>query len=240
MILPLGFAPICYYVTRMKVAVLFDMDGVLIDSLDAHWKSWEISCAERDIPITREKYERLFGSSFKHFVGELAPQMPEEERDGWYADKEKRYRESITHDFPEMPGASALIRRLKDDGFRIGVASSGPRGNVDLLLAKLAAGELVEASCSSSEVTHGKPNPDVFLTCAEMLDTAPHHCIVIEDSLPGLIAAQAAGMASVALVGTRTKQELADASDWVVDHLDDITPDALRQHLHTKQRNGVS
>ncbi len=215
----------------MEIAVLFDMDGVLIDSLDAHWRSWEISCAERQIPLTREKYESLFGSSFKHFVGELAPLMPEDEREIWYADKEKRYRETISADFPEMPGASALIQCLKADGFRIGVASSGPRGNVDLLIEKLAAGDLIEASCSSSEVAHGKPRPDVFLACAQMLGVAPDRCIVIEDSLPGLSAAKSAGMPAIALAGTRTRAELADAAAHVVDHLNEITPALLRQYL---------
>jgi beta-phosphoglucomutase len=215
----------------MQMGVLFDMDGVLIDSLDAHWRSWEISCQERKIPLTRPQYEDLFGSSFGHFVEILSPGMPEEERLRWYNQKEETYRRMISSNFPEMPGASALIQRLKLDGFRIGVASSGPRGNVDLLLENLGAGALVEASCSATEVKRGKPEPDVFLTCAAMLGIHPTLCIVIEDSLPGLQAAKAAGMPAIALVGTRTRQELEPVAACVVDHLDEVIPALLREHV---------
>jgi beta-phosphoglucomutase len=215
----------------MKKAVLFDMDGVLIDSLDAHWHSWNHTCKSRNIPLTRERYEQLFGSSFSHFASFLAPDMPEEERWNWYADKEERYRQVISEDFPEMPGASNLIERLKANGFSIGVASSGPRGNVDLLLKMLRAGSLVEATCSANEVKHGKPEPDVFLTCAQMLGVLPEHCIVVEDSMPGLIAAQAAGMPAIALVGTSTREELAKAAALVVDHLDEIQPEIVEQYI---------
>jgi len=215
----------------MDIAVLFDMDGVLIDSLDAHWRSWEISCQARGIALTRDLYESLFGSSFAHFAEILAPAMPEDERWQWYAQKEETYRQMITADFPEMPGASHLIQRLHHTGIRIGVASSGPRGNVDLLLQKLDAGSLVAASCSASEVKRGKPDPDVFLTCAALLGTPPAQCIVIEDSLPGLLAAKAAGMAAIALVGTRTREELMPRATLVVDHLDDIQPQQLPAFL---------
>ena len=209
------------------------MDGVLLDSLDAHWQSWEISCKARGIALTRETYEQLFGSSFKHFANFLAPGMSPDEQTQWYDQKEILYRQIITEHFPEMPGASGLIERLAKEGFRIGVASSGPRENVDLLIERLSAGHLIEASCSANEVAHGKPNPDVFLSCAQLLGVATSACIVIEDSLPGLSAAQAAGMPAVALVGTRAHHELEDAASTVVAHLDEITPHMLRKYLST-------
>jgi HAD superfamily hydrolase (TIGR01509 family) len=215
----------------MNPTAIFDMDGVLIDSLDAHWQSWDITCKSRNISLSRERYEQLFGSSFSHFAAFLAPDMTPEERQLWYEDKEKTYRQAISQHFPEMPGASALIEKLKADGFRLGVASSGPRGNVNLLLEKLQAGHLIEASCSATEVEHGKPNPDVFLKCAALLGVHPNTCIVIEDSIPGLQAAKAAGMLSVALVGTRKHAELVGEADHVVEHLDHITPQLLKAYL---------
>ncbi len=208
----------------MHQAVLFDMDGVLLDSYHAHWLSWRDSCIRRGVSITEAQYGTLFGQSFRSFTEALHPApLSETEIEAWHAEKEGGYRELIQRAMPLMPGAGPLIRRLDESGFRLGIASSGPRENVDCLLAHLNGDGRIRASRSASEVPRCKPHPDVFLACAEALDTAPSGCLVVEDSIHGLQGARAAGMAGVGLTGTCTREVLERYADAVIESLDELT-----------------
>ena len=223
----------------MKAAVLFDMDGVLIDSYRPHWLSWQATCQARGVTMTEEQYIQLFGSSFRSFVQVLAPHLDDAAIDQWYSDKERMYRNLIRETFPEMPGASALIRDLKKAGFLVGVASSGPRDNVNTLLQLLPAGSLIDDSCSSNEVKRGKPFPDVFEACALLLGVMPSQCVVVEDSLHGLQAARTAGMAAVALTGTCTREQLLPHAACVVEQLPELSPDHFLSLLTDPQERKV-
>jgi len=209
----------------MNAAVLFDMDGVLLDSYHAHWVSWRDSCARREIGLTEDQYAGLFGQSFRRFTEVLHPTpLTEAEIDTWHAEKEGDYRTIIRRAMPLMPGARTVIRQLDEAGFALGIASSGPRENVDCLLAYLNGDGRIRASRSASEVSRCKPHPDVFLACAEALGAPPHNCLVVEDSIHGLQGARAAGMATVALTGTATAAQLAPFADQVIETLDALTP----------------
>ncbi len=222
--------------TNGRKAVLFDMDGVLVDSYEPHWVSWVESCAARGIAITPRQYDGLFGQSFRSFADALSTRpLSEAELGAWCHEKETRYRQAIEADFPAMAGASKLIRDLHAAGYAMGIASSGPRENVDCVLRLLPAAELFTATVSADDVRHAKPHPDVFLACATRLGVAPAACVVIEDSLHGLHAARAAGMQSVALVGTSQAEELADHADLVVDALRELTPAVMDALLANRQ-----
>jgi len=209
----------------MKRGILFDMDGVLIDSYRAHWLSWVDTCGRRGIPITKDLYAMLFGRPFRGFVEALcdAP-LSEEDFTTWYRDKELVYREIIESDFPEVPGASELIHALDAEGYRIGIATSGPRENVNCLLRLLPGAHLVKATVSADEVERNKPHPDVFLACARELGVPPEACVVIEDSIHGLAGARAAGMGTIALTGTCAAEQLHGQADLVVDCLTKLAP----------------
>ena len=209
-------------------AVLFDMDGVLVDSYEPHWRSWAESCAGRGLLITREHYAELFGQSFRAFADALSDRpLNEAELREWYAEKEGRYRQIVEADFPEMPGASELIRSLHAAGYAMGVASSGPRENVDSLLRLLPAAGLLSAAISADDVRRPKPDPEPFLACAARLGVAPAACVVIEDSIHGLTGARAAGMKSVGVTGTSPADELASYADLVVNSLRELSPAGL-------------
>lgn len=196
------------------------MDGVLVDSYEAHYISWSDSCNIRGFPVTRENFTRLFGRSFRAFADALSPRpLTEAELQDWYDQKESLYREIIEKDFPEIDGAGDLIANLHAAGFKIGVASSGPRGNVDCLLKYLTNAGYISATISANETIHTKPHPDPFLRCAAKLGVPPTNCAIIEDSIYGLQAGRAAGMATIALIGTSSEKELAIYADLVVKSL---------------------
>ncbi len=220
--------------SAMHDAVLFDMDGVLLDSYHAHWLSWRDSCARRGIVITAAQYAGLFGQSFRSFTEALHPApLTAAESEVWHEEKEGGYREIIRCGMPLMPGARDLIRQLDEAGFRLGIASSGPRENVDCLLEHLNGDGRIRASRSAGDVSRCKPHPDVFLACAEALATAPRHCLVVEDSIHGLQGARAAGMATAALTGTATADALTPFADVVIDTLDVLTPTLARHLIQT-------
>ena len=125
-----------------------------------------------------------------------------------------------------MPGAVELIDVLHEAGFALGVGSSGPPENIALTLEMLGRAENFAAVVTGIDVTRGKPDPQVFLLAAERLGLAPQACAVVEDAPQGIEAANRAGMASIALTGTATREALSHA-DLVVDRLDELTPQRI-------------
>lgn len=209
-------------------AVIFDMDGVLVDSYKPHFDSWVMSCDKRGFTITDELIKELFGRSFKDFADRISPHpLTDEEIDKWHLEKESAYRDIINRNFPEIDGAFDLMQRLYSSDFNIGIASSGSRDNVDCLLNHLPVPGYVSATISACDTLKTKPDPEPFLKCAEKLNTHPERCVIIEDSTYGLQAAKAGGMKAIGLTSTRTRKELELYADIVVDSLRKITPETI-------------
>jgi beta-phosphoglucomutase len=208
--------------------VIFDMDGVLVDSYRAHLRSWQDTAEKFGVGMSDEDFARTFGRTSREIIRAQWPGRFDEAQVGRFdAMKEQRYREILEEDFPEMRGADPLIRALHEAGFRLAIGSSGPPENVQLVKRKLHGGELFEATVNGSEVKHGKPEPDVFLIAARKLGLEPRNCAVIEDAVPGLEAAKRAGMAAIAVLGTAPREQLAARADLVVDSLHNLTPQQI-------------
>ncbi|MDA3960955.1 MAG: HAD family phosphatase, partial [Planctomycetota bacterium] len=174
------------------LGVIFDMDGVLVDSKPAHFASWQASAADRGFSLDQAQYDRLFGHGYQVFIRELADgHLDAEAALEWYHDKEARYRAIVRTRPPVMPGAEDLLVALDEAGFGLAIGSAGPRGNVELIQQSMREGQRFRLWLSADDVTHPKPAPDVFLACAKGLGCAPEHCLVVEDSLHGLAAARA-------------------------------------------------
>jgi beta-phosphoglucomutase len=214
----------------MPRAVIFDLDGVLIDSFHAHYESWQEVAAEHGVVLTEEDFARTFGRTSREIIAsswavrDLTDARVREIDDR----KEARYREIIAHDLPVMDGACELLQALRAAGFRIGVGSSAPPENVFLALERIGRG-LFDSVVHGRDVLHGKPDPEVFLLAAARAGAPPARCVVIEDAVPGLEAARRAGMASVALVSTgRTEDALRRAQPTLVARsLRELTPEGL-------------
>ena len=214
-----------------NLAAIFDMDGVLVDSYDAHFRSWQVVAREVGLPLTEATFASQFGrTNPESIAGYWGEGTFTSERIAALDDlKETSFRRNIGADFPAMPGVVNLLQSLHDARFLLGVGSSGPPENVDLVLSELKARSLFGAVVTGGDVTRGKPDPRVFLLAAERLDIPPRQCVVIEDAPAGLRAAKSAGMRSVGLASTgRTRQSLAEA-DLVVDSLDELSAPLLRE-----------
>jgi beta-phosphoglucomutase len=210
--------------------VIFDMDGVLVDSYQAHFHSWQRMLRQYGLDMNEEQFAGTFGRTSRDILQNLWPgKVAESSIATMDAQKEGFYREILQKDFPEMPGASELIRRLFAAGFRMAIGSSGPPENVKVVHSCLPAGENISASVNGMEVRHGKPDPEVFLLAAKKMGVEPRRCAVVEDALMGLEAARRAGMVAIALTGTTLREQLVEKADLVVENLGDLTVETINR-----------
>ena len=197
---------------------IFDLDGTLVDSYDAHFDAWVVVARELGHELSVEEFARNFGRTNPPILRELHELAglppPDEVRIAALADhKEAIFRDSIERSFPLMRGGPELLERLLAAGWRLAVGSSAPPANVELAIDRLGARGQFEAVVTGDDVQHGKPDPEVFLLAAARLGLEPACCVVVEDAPAGIEAARRAGMASIGLASKgRTREELRQAS----------------------------
>ena len=219
------------------LGVIFDMDGVLVDSYAAHLRSWRDVAARHGLDLSDANFARTFGRTSRDIIGALWPGKFDDDGVARFdAAKEARYREILGERFPEMDGASELIRELHDAGYRLAIGSSGPPQNVSLVQRQLRSGHLFEVTVNGTEVTRGKPDPDVFLIAARKLGIEPPRCAVVEDAPAGIEAARRAGMTSIGLLGTAPRERLAEHADLVVGSLRDLSPAVIGEAMRGRAK----
>ena len=213
----------------MTKAVIFDMDGVLVDSYRAHYESWRLLGEKHGLTMTEAEFTSTFGRTSADIIRNLwGDAVDEADIPAWDDEKEALYRDELRNSFPAMDGATELIEALAAAGIKMAIGSSGPPENVQLVLDCLPGAGAFTAAVTGQDVTRGKPDPEVFLIAAEKLGVAPEDCAVIEDAPAGIEAARRAGMTAVALTGTADRATLADAgAHVVVDSLRELTPQTI-------------
>jgi len=210
------------------MAVIFDMDGVLVNSYQAHLKSWRAIAAKHGLELSDSEFARTFGRTTRDIIAMLWPtRFTPAEVAQFDLDKEAAYRELLIEHFPEMDGAGDLILALHSAGFKLAIGSSGPAENVAVVRKCVPHGELITASVNGSEVKHGKPDPEVFLMAAKKVGIEPKKCAVIEDAVYGVEAARRAGTISIGLLGTAPREALAVHAHLVVDSLRRLSPSLI-------------
>ncbi len=181
--------------------VIFDMDGLLIDS-EPYWQeAGTETLDEFNIALSLEQYHLTTGLRtrewidywFGHFGVDKVHAPAAEDRIHEKAIEKIKIQAEI------MPGVEGIFSFFKDKGFRIGLATSSPLLLVDVVLDKLGIGHYLQAITSAGDLPYGKPHPQVYLDCAKMLKAHPLECICFEDSFNGMIAAKAARMKCVVI-----------------------------------------
>jgi len=213
-----------------RPAVIFDVDGVLVDSYVAHFESWRRLADERDChKMTETEFLETFGRTSREIIAELWPgrQWTTEEISALDDHKEKIFRAILCERFQAMPGAAALIDALHRSGFALAAGSSGPPENVHLVLDQLRCRDRFDVVVTGTDVTRGKPDPEVFVTCAQRLGIPPLRSAVIEDAVVGVEAANCAGMTSIALVTPPRATDMFPHADHIVRSLEELTPEII-------------
>jgi beta-phosphoglucomutase-like phosphatase (HAD superfamily) len=194
--------------TRTR-ALIFDMDGTMVDSMPAHAKAWDLFRQRHHLQMSVEEIlKRTTGRNGIECVRELLGQdIPDDEAKRMIDEKEADYRRIFAQDFREVAGFSAFARRAKARGLKIAVATAGDKNNLHFVLERVHVHP--DAEVRGDQGLPGKPEPDIFLKAAKMLDVEASGCIVFEDAPFGIEAAKRAGMRAVAICSTHKAQELA-------------------------------
>jgi len=210
-----------------QIGVVFDLDGVLVDTGPFHKQSWYDLAAKEGFDMSDELFYSTFGMQNYAIIPVLAGrQVPAEEIERMSEWKERRYRELIADKLELMEGARELLEDLKSNGFLLAIGSSAPRANLDVVLKCCNIFDYFNACVTGEDVRNSKPAPDTFLKAAEKLKLPPQRCVVIEDSVPGIQAGKAAGMAVVAITTTRNRRDIKDA-DKIIDSFTELRADVF-------------
>jgi beta-phosphoglucomutase len=218
-------------------AVIFDMDGVLVDSYAAHFDSWKKSSARFGLTMTETDFAATFGRTSRDIIRHLWPNKFDDAQIAAFdAAKESDYRDILRAKLPVMLGAEDLIAALHQAGFAMAIGSSGPKENVAVVVGGLKNGSFITQTVNGSEVKHGKPDPQVFLLAAQKLGITPQNCAVIEDAPAGVEAAHRAGMFSIGLLGTAPRDALAKHANVVVARLTDLSPAKISSWISSTKK----
>lgn len=205
-------------------AVIFDMDGVIIDSEPVHFRLETRMLSELGLNLPLEEHESFLGTSSYEFFETLKKRyLLSASVEALVTEERERYMEQLQSiELPLIPGIPELVRTLHTEGFPLAVASSAPHEQIDLVMTKSGLGHFFPVRISGDDVMRSKPDPGIFLKTAEALNTPPASCWVLEDSANGIAAARAAGMHAIAYCAPSAPSQDLSAAEAVVNSITEV------------------
>jgi len=205
-------------IVQKPFALIFDMDGVLIDNHAYHLAAWIEFCRRYDIVITPEEFKRkMFGGSNRNLMEKVfGRQLDDKELEIKADEKETIYREMHAPFITAINGVKEFILAARSAGYKTAVATAAPRENLHFTLDMTGMQGMFDVKLDDSHVVHGKPDPEIYYRAAELLGLKAENCIVFEDSLTGIQAAQSAGMRVIGIATSLSPEELSHT--WKVIH----------------------
>jgi beta-phosphoglucomutase family hydrolase len=202
-------------------AILWDLDGVIISSMDYHYQAYSEVLAQRGVKLSREQYlKEMIGLRNYTILRRVLGDLPDDEIWRLAEQKEETFRRLVRGQVKPLPGAAELVRMARDNGIKQAIVSSTPCANIELMLQSLALYDCFEVIVGEEDAAKGKPDPEGFLLAASRLGIPPPECVVIEDAPEGIAAGKSAGMRCIGVTTTRPTEKLSQA-DLVVDSLED-------------------
>lgn len=216
----------------MTPAIIWDVDGTLVDTAAHHFEAWRRFAEEIGKPFTRADFAATFGMRNPEILRKLFDPHADDARCAkWGERKEDLYRASVRAEGTALlPGVAKLLDAFANAGWPQAVGSSAPPGNLDLLLGVTDTRRYFSAVVTGDDVRRGKPDPEVFLTAASKLGVDPRRCVVFEDAVAGVEAAKAGQMGCVAVtfVGHHPTEKLrAAGADLIVASLDEVSAEQV-------------
>jgi beta-phosphoglucomutase family hydrolase len=204
-------------------AVIWDMDGVIINTAPYHLKAWQVTLQKRGVNFSEYNFKQTFGQRNDAIIkGTLGEGIAPHEIESISCEKELNFRGMIGDRIQSLPGVIELITSLNKSGFPMALASSAPIENIELVISSLGINDYFQSIICDNDVAEGKPSPQVFLLAAERLGVEPGDCVVIEDAVTGVAAAKRAGMFCLAVANTHSRHNLLEA-DLVVETLEVVS-----------------
>lgn len=214
---------------RESAALLFDLDGTLIDSMPQHQQAWTEWHRRHGLTIDETTFfAATAGRSNPEILAELVPGESADTYRLWADEKESLYRDIARQTLALVGGAETFVRSARERGQRLAVCTASTPENMALAFERFGIDRWVDCVVSPSDGLRGKPHPDIFLEAARRLGCAAHDCVVFEDAPLGIEAARRARMRAVALTTTLPAPAFSD-----YDNLIAVVPDFLAPSLPT-------
>lgn len=202
----------------MITTVIFDMDGVIIDSEPIYFEIEQELFKELGLELTRDEHSKYVGRSdlWETVQKDYGLDIDVEEI---HAKGKSRYLQIISSSFDDGPvkGVKDVIQKLHSDGIQLVLASSSDMKSIELVLTKFGLLKYFDLRISGADLETSKPHPEIFLKAAEMSESLPENCLVIEDSANGVKAAKAADMKCIGFKNPNSGNQDLSAADWVID-----------------------
>jgi HAD superfamily hydrolase (TIGR01509 family) len=216
-------------------AILWDLDGVLVSSMDFHYRAYSEVLAQRGVKLSREKYlKEMIGLRNYTILRRVLGDLPNEEIMRLAEQKEDAFRRLVRGQVKPLPGAAELVRLARDGGVKQAIVSSTPRANIELMLQSLGLYDCFDVIVGEEDAERGKPDPEGVIVAASRLGITPADCVVIEDAPEGIAGGKAAGMRCIGVSTTRPAEKLSQA-DLVVESLED---ERVWEFIAGRQRMG--
>ena len=210
-------------------AVIFDMDGTMVNNTPYHYRTWQVMFEKYGLgEITPQTYYAEFSGVpvFDNVVRVFGNQRDNEGLNQLVKEKEVIYQGLYSPEAAPINGLVDFLKELKQNGIKIAIASSASMHDIDFILERIHVREYFDVIIDGSQVDKGKPNPDIFLKAAEHLQTSPQNCAVIEDSIAGIKAGNAAGMKVIGITTGNTAEKL-QPSALVIDDFTGLSIEKL-------------
>lgn len=200
-------------------AVIFDMDGTMVDNTGFHKKAWIEFCKRRGLELAEKDYHIRISGKRNDAIFEILFGRKIEGAEYTKLDEEKEaiYRELYLPNLKEVPGLKKLLNHLKKAGIKTGIATTSPYKNRLMVLGVLELKEFFAVIVGGEDTKHGKPHPEIYLSASEKLGVSPKDCLAFEDTPSGVKSAKSAGMVVVGVLTAHTKEELSEADYFIKD-----------------------
>ncbi len=228
------------YPTR---AFIFDMDGTLVDNMRFHGAAWQTMLAENGIEADAHEFlVKTAGKTNREIIPNFFAGADETRLLELGGRKEAIYRELFLPHRKVIDGALEFLDESKRMGIKMAVATAAPPANMEFILDGLGLRRFFDVITTAADVSHGKPNPEVFLKSAEKLNVEPKNCLVFEDAINGFEAASRAGMKSIGIATVNSIANILrlDSVLEAHDNFLDLTPQNLVERYLTETRGIAS
>ncbi len=211
-------------------AIIFDLDGTLIDNNAYHIKAWSEFYKKMNLEFSDDIYKNQINGRISKaiFPDILGRKLSADEIMKYDDEKESLYRHLYAPHIKPVNGLLYFLEQLKQQNYPMAIATSGLPPNIKFMFDNISIEKYFIAVVNASDIKQGKPNPEIFIKAAEALHADPKECVAFEDSIAGIRSAKAAGMKVVALTTTHTKEDVHEADLTIKDYTE-IIPSKLEE-----------
>ena len=203
-------------------AIIFDMDGVLLDSMFIHIQAWKQIFKERNLNFDLKIFEKYNGLSRIKIANTIVKEFNLNETPEEISNEKYNLEKKLFPNLKLFKETTHILKELRKKGYKIAIGTGAMKQIVNFAKEKFKLETLVDAFVYSGDVKNSKPAPDIFLLAAKKLNINPKNCVVVEDAINGINAAKAGNMISVAITNTSPKESFDGVADYIIDNLNEL------------------